>query len=422
MKYHLAKPPSRRRLTGGSAMVALLFAWLGSSIALAASATATVDHLYDNASDGSPVISLIQKAKKTIDIEIYTMKDVNVINELKAAMGRGVKLRIIQAPNPVLDTCAVFKEIAADTDPACVVLRSFVTYVNDHGGTYIPFSFDLCGREGYSCYQHGKMVLVDKKQALISTGNFDTSNLCDLPLAPSRCNRDYSVVTTDTKVIKTLGKVFDNDVKGIAYDLKTILGDMDRVTASPYSMQPLIDFINSAKKSIQLQNQYLNDPTLNQALIDAAGRGVKVFVQVASVTAFGKLNPDDDHAKIDKWTATFTSFDQAGISTRIFDDQMKINGQAGYLHSKTILVDGKRAWVGSVNGSTKSLTQNREFGIFSEDKVFVKHLNEVMYADFTNRDSETWKQSLVCKKDACGRSHAPVIPNNEGSEDDSSEP
>jgi phosphatidylserine/phosphatidylglycerophosphate/cardiolipin synthase-like enzyme len=92
---------------------------------------------------------------------------------------------------------------------------------------------------------------------------------------------------------------------------------------------------------------------------------------------------------------------------------MRVNGRPGYLHAKTILVDGVHAWVGSVNGSTMSLASNREFGIFSDDKIFVKHLGEVMNEDFSNRDAESWIESLNCKKDSCT---SPVI--DPGSNDD----
>ena len=384
-------------------MVALLFAWLGSSFALASSAT-VIDHVYDNASDGSPVISFIQSANKTLDVEIYTMKDTNVIAALKDAMGRGVKLRIIQTPTPVLDACPVFKPSDVSTPADCLALRQFVTYVNAHHGVYIPFSFALCGDPTTSCYQHGKMMIADKKHVLLSTGNFDPTNLCDLPEAPARCNRDYTMLTTDSKVAKTLSTIFQNDIAGTAYDLETVLAISPRVTASPDSMQPLVDFINSATKTLQIQNQYLNDPTMNDAIMAAASRGVKVSVMVSSVTAFGKLNPTSDQTKIGKWTTNFKAFDQAGVVSRIFDDAMKVNGKPGYLHAKAMVVDGLHAWIGSVNGSTKSLTMNREFGIFSDDKAVVAHLSSVMSADFNNRKAETWKQSLVCKNDACASS------------------
>jgi phosphatidylserine/phosphatidylglycerophosphate/cardiolipin synthase-like enzyme len=397
-------------------MVALLFAFIstaGSFEALASRAPVEVVHLYDNSSDGSPLVSLIDQAKKSIDVEIYTMKDLRVIKALKAAVVRGVKLRIIQTPNPVADNCPVFKPSDSTTSADCVELRSFVSYVKARGGQYESFSFDLCGIKGASCFEHGKMMIFDQKKVLISTGNFDPTNLCDLPESPAHCNRDFTAIATDAKSVEAYSAIFSKDLIATPYDLRTILETAPDVTASPMSMKPIVDFIRTATKTLQIENQYLNDPTMNAAIIGAAKRGVKVSVMVASVTSFGALDPTEDAAKISHWRERFKAFDQAGISSRVFDDAMRVNGRPGYLHAKTILVDGVHAWVGSVNGSTMSLASNREFGIFSDDKIFVKHLGEVMNEDFSNRDAESWIESLNCKKDSCT---SPVI--DPGSNDD----
>lgn len=394
-------------------MLGLWFALISSTFSF--SAQAAVDRLYDNASDGSPAIGLIRSARQSLDLEIYTMKDQTVASEILAALKRGVRVRIIQAANPVMDNCPVFKPNVPGTTPDCLALRALVARVNQGGGKYIPFSYELCGTPGSFCYQHGKLIIQDKTTAMISTGNLDPSNLCDIPELPAHCNRDFSVVTTDKDVTVALNQIFEKDLVGQAYDLGSVLRGSPRLTASPLSLNPLVNFINSATKTIQIHNQYLYDSDLNNALMAAAKRGVKVFVMVASVSAFGKMNPTADLTKIQRWTTSFQAFDAAGVRSKIFDDHMTINGQPGYLHAKAILVDSARAWVGSVNGSIQSLTQNREYGLFSNDPTLVKHLGEIMYADFANRNAETWKQSLVCFADSCWSSQPEPDPVNEES-------
>jgi phosphatidylserine/phosphatidylglycerophosphate/cardiolipin synthase-like enzyme len=160
---------------------------------------------------------------------------------------------------------------------------------------------------------------------------------------------------------------------------------------------------------------------MNAAIAAAANRGVKVYVMVASVTSFGKLSDTADRAKIQHWTDTFQAFDQAGVNSKIFDSEMNVGPKPGYLHAKVILVDGEHAWVGSVNGSTESLSVNREFGIFSDDPNFVRHLSSVLYADFNDSKTETWQQSLDCAKDACGSGHT-VRPRPESPSEDTSSP
>jgi cardiolipin synthase len=415
-RYFGKTPFVTQVVKGGPIVVVLLIALMskvGSLSAQAERKPVDATRLYENASDGSPIVSLIEHAKKSIDVEIYTMKDLTVINALKAAMGRGVKIRIIQTPNPVADSCPVFKVSDSATSSECVELRTFVTYVKAHGGQYESFSFDLCGIRGISCFEHGKLMIFDQKKVLISTGNFDPPNLCDLTESPAHCNRDFTATTIDPKSVAAYSAIFDKDLVATPYDLHSILETAPDVTASPLSMRPLVDFIRTATKTLQIENQYLDDPTMNSAIIAAAKRGVKVSVMVASVTSFGALDPTQDAAKISHWSEGFRAFDQAGISSKVFDDAIKIKGRPGYLHAKTILVDGVHAWVGSVNGSAMSITSNREFGIFSDDKTFVKHLAEVMSDDFSNRDAESWIESLNCKKDSCT---SPVI--DPGSNDD----
>jgi cardiolipin synthase len=358
----------------------------------------TADQIFENTS--SPILSLINGSKSSIDLEIYTMKDSSVIAALKAAMSRGVKLRIVQT-GYTLDSCPVFEAPSSSDDPTCTPLKAFVAYVRANGGEYVPFSNQLCGTPGQNCFQHGKILIADASTIMISTGNFDPTSLCDLAQNPTTCNRDFSLVTSDASVISTVQEIYNNDLKGTTFNLKNILSSpaAERVTVSPDSMTPLLALIQSAKTSIQVENQYLEDPTMNAALATAARRGVKVTVMVASVSAFGKLDPTKDAWQINQWTQIFTQFDQAGVQSKIFNGSMLIKKTAGYLHAKIILVDGAQAWVSSVNGSTESITENREYGILSTDPQVVKLLNTVLTGDFANPHAETWQESLACKKD-----------------------
>jgi len=326
------------------------------------------------------------------------MDDPLFLAEIHAAVDRGVKVRVVKEDKPVGDACRVFDSVEAKDSSSCQAQKELVSYVQKSGGEYVPFNHtNLCGIAGTSCFEHGKIILVDGIQAFISTGNFNTSNLCNPSEHQTTCNRDYSVISRDSSVVSSLAQIFVNDLKGSAYAVKELMdgADFQKLTVSPYSLSPLISFIVGAKSKIQIQNQYLKDPDLNNALIEAAKRGVNVEVMVASVCSFGKPT----ETEITKWNSIYGSFDQAGIRSRIFSRAIKINGVGGYLHAKAIVVDGERAWVGSVNGSTTSLSDNREFGIFLTDRVEVKKLQFFMDQDFSNPNGETWEESAECKSD-----------------------
>jgi cardiolipin synthase len=364
---------------------------------------ASSEVFYENASS-TPIFQLIQSAKSSIDIEIYEIADTKVQAGILAAMDRGVKVRVVQESEAYATNCPVFDPIDPKDGADCKSQKNLIQNVRSKGGTYVPFSYQqFCADTGFHCLEHGKIVLIDRQHALISTGNFNATNLCD-PSGTTNlttCNRDYSIVSSDPNVVLTLTTIFENDLKGNAYDLPAILKSSSAVklTVSPYSLDPIIQFIRSAKSSIQIENQYLKDSGMNAELIAAAKRGVKVYVVVSSSCAFGKLDPTKDAGAIGMWKGTFTAFDNSGIHSRIFTKQMKVGGYGGYLHAKAIVVDGNRAWVGSVNGSTQALTKNREFGIFVSDSTQVSKLARFLTADLTNQNSESWQESLLCTKD-----------------------
>ncbi|MBC7397389.1 MAG: hypothetical protein H7333_08095 [Bdellovibrionales bacterium] len=351
---------------------------------------------YENAS-GSPLVPLFNSAKSSIDIEIYEMDDTLVLSAIKNAIDRGVRLRILKEPNPVGGSCKVFRPKSSSDSQTCIAEKNLLDYVTNHGSSYLPFNKDLCALPGAKCFQHGKMVIIDQEKVMLSTGNFNTSSLCAHSEHPTTCNRDYSVVSSDPKVVQLLKVTFEKDLTGVPYDLSNLLIKyaVQKITISPYSLAPLLKFIGSAKRVIRIQNQYLKDPDLNNAILAAAARGVEVQVMISSACSFNVPSVGDEKT----WTRIFTAFDQAGIKSRIFTRSMKINQVAAYLHAKAIVVDDARAWVGSVNGSTTSLTNNREYGIFIDDLVEVQKLNSFMETDFVNANSESWQESLVCKKD-----------------------
>lgn len=356
--------------------------------------------LFNNA-EKPVVLNLIREAKKTIDIEIYEMKDEDFRDLLLEKLNRGVKVRIIKEPSPVGDSC---DEKAADyvlpANPkkhlGCLEEKKYTQEFIARGGKYVYFSKKLCGTSGKKCFEHGKLIIIDKKTALISTGNFNSSNLCNLAQFPSACNRDYSYVSKDPQQLDLLTKVYDRDFLGVAYDLKSLMNKSKakNITISPYSRKPIVDFINRARKKILIQNQYLEEPAWNDALIKAAKRGVEIQIMVTDFCNFGLPRKN----KKTKIISVYSLFDSVGIKTKTFTSNIKIQNRPGYMHAKAIVVDDKMAWIGSVNGSVLSNNFNREYGIFFDRQRSVRKLIDVMEEDLNHPKAISWKKSLVCHK------------------------
>lgn len=344
---------------------------------------------------------LIKIAKKTIDIEIYEMKDPKFRDLLLGALKRGVKIRIIKDSNTVADSCDELSDTKELSKPDCMLEKAYVHEILGLGAQYVYFNkMKLCAEEGKrGCFQHGKMIIVDSRFLLLSTGNFNSSSFCNLDTKPSKCNRDYSYVTKNKKVIHFLESVFNKDITRERWDMKSGIasGNMG-VTVSPFSQPRLVSLIKSAKKSVIIQNQYLEEPAINEAINEKAAEGIEVKVMVSDFCNYGRPTASKKKKTFD----IYSSFDRSGVKTKIFTPQMKINGKAGYLHAKAIVIDGRLAWIGSVNGSLNSTSKNREFGIIFKTKKAVKKLLKVMNEDFNHPRSTTWEKSLSCEKPTYG--------------------
>lgn len=371
-----------------------------------------LEGFYNNA-DGSPVLDLIRGARQSLEIEFYQMTDPDVIGAISDALKRGVRVRVVKEPAPVADSCKVFEprndsEESLSGDASCAVQRQLRSEILAKGGAYVPFTkATLCPNTSASCVQHGKLLIADGRAALISTGNFNSTNLCNLAHNPSRCNRDFTMIVRTPAVISLLTQVFESDLRQKSYDLAAMIdgsGAKDEVTISPLSLEPLVAFINSAKTRIQLNNQYIKEPTLHSALVAAAARGVKVEITLASLCSFG-MPSDKDEALAVK---LFEPFDAAGVSLRMMPASFKIRGKAAYMHAKSIIIDNTRAWVGSVNGSVSGTQNNREFGVFFSRPEWVAALSSVMDSDHGAPEMESWRESLVCMNDLAAERLAPL--------------
>jgi cardiolipin synthase len=124
--------------------------------------------------------------------------------------------------------------------------------------------------------------------------------------------------------------------------------------------------ISSAKKSILITNPYfIPDEQMIDALLHAAGRGVRVMVLVP-----GKI----DH-KI-TYRASRSNYGRMLLGgIQIFEYM------ASLMHAKTMVVDGLWATIGSTNFDNRSFALNEELNLTIYDRVLGRRLEEIFQAD-----------------------------------------
>ncbi len=150
----------------------------------------------------------------------------------------------------------------------------------------------------------------------------------------------------------------------------------------PYSLiyATLLSAISSAETSVHLTNAYfVPDPQLLAALEDAARRGVGVTLILPSKT--------DSWLVFHAGRAYYERLLRAGV--RIFERRGVI------LHSKTALIDGVWATVGSTNLDWRSFLHNHELNAVVLGSAFGKQVQAMFARDLAMSDEitlEKWRK------------------------------
>ena len=126
--------------------------------------------------------------------------------------------------------------------------------------------------------------------------------------------------------------------------------------------------IVSAQERVRLQSPYyILDPTIAEALKAAALSGVSVEVMVTE--------QGDSWNKAPYWAANtyLAEVAAAGVKVHLY--------QRGYLHAKTIMVDGEVCSVGSANLDIRSFSLNYELNAVLYDSGLTRELEAAFERD-----------------------------------------
>lgn len=119
--------------------------------------------------------------------------------------------------------------------------------------------------------------------------------------------------------------------------------------------------IDSARRSIDLEDEEMAYPPATTALCDAARRGVAVHVVMTYAS---------------EWRGDFAQLEHCRVSVHLY------HRQRYYIHAKLLLVDGRQALVSSQNLSTGSLSYNRELGITITTPAILTQLTADFASDY----------------------------------------
>ena len=277
------------------------------------------------------IYQLINRAKSSIDLTMYTLRDTTAENDLAAAAKRGVNVRVI------LDQHFEKKFNAAT--------YSFLSKHSVHV-TWAPSGTTY----------HQKTLTVDNKTSVVMTLNMNSN---DYPTT-----RDFAVFDTSQADVAAIVATINAD---FAHKKITPPDGTDLVWSPTNSQAAILAVINSAHHTLSVENEEMGDDIITSALEAAAKRGVRVHVTMTAEKT---------------WDSAFSALEKAGAQVRTYRDSTKVL----YIHAKAVVADAgmsdQQMFVGSENFSAASLRRNRELGLRTASKPLISAVSAVLNSDF----------------------------------------
>jgi cardiolipin synthase A/B len=199
---------------------------------------------------------------------------------------------------------------------------------------------------------HQKTITVDDRTSAIMTLNLTSEYYST--------TRDFAVITTDRPDVAAIEQVFDADWTNTGAPAPGPTGQ--NLVWSPGAETAIVSLIDSAKHSLLVENEEMDDPDVTSALESAARRGVDVDVVMTYSSS---------------WVDAFDDLTNAGVHVRTYSPDASL-----YIHAKVLVADEATLFLGSQNFSASSLDYNRELGISTTDSSLVGPVYKTVASDF----------------------------------------
>lgn len=175
-------------------------------------------------------------------------------------------------------------------------------------------------------------MVIDNTTAYIMTSNFSNAALGTGSFTK---NREYDIVDTNTPDVQAVEAIFQADWNRSSASFN----DPNLVVSPVNSRNDFNALISSARHTLLIEAEEMNDSAIEQALVTAAQHGVQVQV----------ILPAPGGSASDSNSRSISTLKQGNIQVRE-DPRL-------YMHAKIIVIDGTEAFVGSENISSQSLDQ-----------------------------------------------------------------
>ncbi len=283
-----------------------------------------------------PIYDFISGAKKTIDMTMYQLADPTAQAALKGAAQRGITVRVLLDSDPEGGGGMKLNQAAYDDLNA--------------NGVEVKWAWS-------GTLWHQKSIIRDGDAAAVMTCNLYA------PFYP--VVRDFAVIIHNATTASGMEDTFNNDWNNTGSPpTQGMVPAGSELIWSPGAEPGLVDLIDSARPGTTLyaEDEQLDSPPIEQALIAAVQRGVTVNLTMTYSSSY---------------VSGFNTLAAGGVHVSLYQPNATI-----YIHSKAISVNNDTVYVGSSNFTTEMTDQNRNVGIITKDPAVVQGITSTMADDF----------------------------------------
>ncbi len=189
---------------------------------------------------------------------------------------------------------------------------------------------------------HGKYILVDRSALSVLSFNFTHLDIDH--------SRGFGIVTTNANWVREAGELFRADCTRTPYEPKT-----DTFVVSPANSRNVLGtFLKRATEQLLIYDPRISDKEMLRILHERAKAGVEIRVI-------------------------------GTVAKRASIDARKLCGSR--LHTRTIIRDQNRAFIGSQSLRMEELDSRRELGLILQDETAVKRLIDTFENDWTSSNA-----------------------------------
>jgi phosphatidylserine/phosphatidylglycerophosphate/cardiolipin synthase-like enzyme len=210
---------------------------------------------------------------------------------------------------------------------------------------------------------HEKSFIVDGTQVAILT-----LNLTSVYYGYSyNATRDFALVENDPSDIAAIQATFNIDYGSTTDDNYQPAAADDLIWSPTTAQADLLGIINNAQHTLLVENEEMSASNIVSALEAACRRGVVVDIVMTNLSSY---------------QSNYAALLAAGCGMHTYAD----NVNTLYIHAKAMLADygtsAVTAYVGSINFSTASMTENRELGLYVSDPGIQQTLYTTISSDY----------------------------------------